>query len=66
MAFCYRFKFRFPHPKEGKKVISFKLVVPFKSRKASGGKFGYSSLGGDHRLITKALKFFRNRQYEKL
>jgi hypothetical protein len=41
MAFCYRFKWRIPHPKEGCKVITFKLVVPFKSRKASNGRFGY-------------------------
>ena len=66
MAFCYRFKWRIPHPKEGNKVISFKLVVPFKSRKASNGRFGYSSLEGDHRLLAKALKFFKNRKYEKL
>jgi hypothetical protein len=66
MAFCYRFKWRIPHPKEGTKVVTFKLVVPFKSRKVSNGRFGYSSLEGDHRLLTKALKFFKNRKYEKL
>jgi hypothetical protein len=66
MAFCYRFKWRIPHPKEGNKLISFKLVVPFKSRKASNGRFGYSSLEGEHRLLTKALKFFKNRKYDKL
>jgi hypothetical protein len=66
MAFCYRFKWRFPHPKEGTKMVTLNLVVPFKSRKASGGRFGYAPLGGDRRLITRALKFFRSRNYEKL
>ena len=66
MAFCYRFKWRFPHPKEGNKVVTFKLVVPFKSRKVSNGRFGYSALEGDQKLLTKALKFFKYRKYDKL
>ena len=33
MAHCYHFKIRIPHPKEGNKILKFKLLVPFKSRK---------------------------------
>jgi len=66
MAFCYRFKFRFPTPKEGKKLLSFKVCVPFKSRRFSGGRFGYSTLEEDTKLIAKALKFLRYRKYQTL
>ena len=45
-SFCYRFKLRVPHPKEGRKLLSFKLAVPFKSRRLSGGRFGYSAMEG--------------------
>jgi hypothetical protein len=68
MAFCYHFKFRIPHPKEigGKKLLKFKLMVPFKSRRFTGGRFGYSSLGEDTKFFAKAMKFLRHRNYDTL
>jgi len=66
MAFCYRFKIRIPHPKEGNKQITFKVLVPFKCRKLSGGRFGYSILDGDTKLLAKMLKIFKNNKYESL
>jgi len=66
MAFCYRFKIRIPHPKEGNKHINFKILVPFKCRKLSGGRFGYSILDGDTKLLAKMLKIFKNNKYESL
>ena len=66
MAFCYRFKLRIPHPKEGNKLLKFKLMVPFKSRKISGGRFGYSTLEEDTKFLAKALKLFKHRTYQTL
>ena len=66
MAFCYRFKLRIPHPKEGNKLLNFKLLVPFKSRKVSGGRFGYSTLEEDTKFLAKALKLFKHRTYQTL
>ena len=60
MAFCYHFKLRMPLKyKAEKKVLKFKLVVPFKSRKLSFGRFGYSSLGEETKFIAKCLKLLR-------
>ena len=69
MAFCYRFKFRIPHPTRygvGSNVITFKLPVPFKSRRFAGGRFGYANMEPDNKLLAKALKVFRrkSRDYE--
>ena len=66
MAFCYRFKLRIPHPKEGNKILNFKLMVPFKSRKLSRGRFGYSTLEEDTKFLSKALQFFKHRTYQTL
>jgi len=71
MAFCYHFKLRIPHPKDfstklGSKKINFKMLVPFKSRRFSGGRFGYSTLEEDTKFIAKALKFLKNRSYSHL
>lgn len=67
MAFCYRFKLRIPQvSKCGQKLMNFKLVVPFKSRRFSGGKFGYSTLEEDTKFIAKALKFLKHRSYQTL
>ena len=67
MAFCYRFKLRLPNYKEsGKKLLNFKVVVPFKSRRLSCGRFGYSTLEEDTKFIAKALKFLKHRTYQTL
>jgi len=66
MAHCYHFKLRIPHPKEGNKILNFKLMVPFKCRKLSGGRFGYSILEGDTKLLAKLLRIFKNNKYESL
>ena len=71
MAFCYRFKWRIPHPtKPGQKVISFKVPVPFKSRRFTCGRFGYSNMmmEGDttNKLLGKAMRFLRNKDYDAL
>ena len=68
MAFCYHFKVRIPHPKDFKvsKKLNFKLTVPFKSRRFSGGRFGYSTLEEDTKFIARALKFLKHRSYSTL
>ena len=66
MAFCYRFKVRISDPKEGNKILNFNLMVPFKSRKISCGRFGYSTLEENTTLLAKALKFFKNTAYQTL
>ncbi len=68
MAFCYHFKLRIPHPKEigKKKLLKFKLMVPFKSRRMSFGRFGYSTLEEDTKFIAKALKWLKHRDYNTL
>ena len=32
MTSCYRFKLRISDPREGNKILNFKLMVPFKSQ----------------------------------
>jgi len=65
MAFCYRFKVRISDPKQCNKILNFKMIVPFKSRKISGGRFGYSTLEEeDTSLLAKALKVFKHRTYQ--
>jgi len=68
MAFCYHFKLRIPHPKDFKssKKLNFKMKVPFKSRRITGGRFGYSTLEEDTKFIAKVLKFLKNRNYNTL
>ena len=66
MAFCYHFKIRVPHPKEGNKLLKFKIVVPFKSRKMSNGRFGYSTLEEDTKFLAKVLRFCKHRTYQTL
>jgi hypothetical protein len=71
MAFCYRFKFRIPHPTRhgvGSNVITLKLPMLFKSRRLLGGRFGYSNMESDNKLLTKALKVFRRttKEYETI
>lgn len=79
MAFCYRFKMRIPHPtKPGQKVINIKVPVPFKSRRFSCGRFGYSNVVMDgsttktaddsntNKLLSKALSFIRKKDYDSL
>lgn len=61
-SFCYRFKLRIPYPREGKKLLSFKVMVPFKCRRLSGGRFGYSSMDSQgSRLLAKALNLIQRR-----
>ena len=71
MAFCYRFKWRIPHPtKPGQKVINIKVPVPFKSRRFTCGQFGYSNMmmeGNTNKLFAKAMKLIRNnKNYDTL
>ena len=40
MAYSYRFKVRIPLPRRPDKILSFGLVLPFKSRKFSLGRYG--------------------------
>ena len=63
MAFCYRFKIRIPHPTRhgSSNVVTLKLPVPFKSRLMTAGRFGYTNMEADNRLLAKALKVFRKR-----
>jgi hypothetical protein len=39
MAYSYRFKVRIPLPRRPDKVLTFGLVLPFKSRKFSLGRY---------------------------
>ena len=52
-----------------KQAWIFKVPVPFKSRRLSGGRFGYSSMGDSQgsRLLAKALNFIHRRgNYDSL
>ena len=42
------------------------MKVPFKSRRITGGRFGYSTLEEDTKFIAKVLKFLKNRNYNTL
>ncbi|TRY70905.1 hypothetical protein TCAL_17258 [Tigriopus californicus] len=65
MAYCYRLKMRIPHPmKRGSsKTLQIKIPVPFKCRRFSGGRFGYSTLEPDTKFLERALQIFRHRSY---
>jgi hypothetical protein len=39
MAYSYRFKVRIPLPRRPDKILTFGLVLPFKSRKFSLGRY---------------------------
>ena len=67
MAFCYRLKFRIPHPTRhgDSKVFTLSVPMPFKSRRMAGGRFGYSNMDADYGsrlLLAKALRVFKKKQ----
>ena len=68
MAFCYRLKFRIPHPTRhgDSKVFTLSVPVPFKSRRMTGGRFGYANMDGadygSRLLLAKALRVFKKKQ----
>jgi len=66
MAYCYRLKMRLPCKPGSKTTLCIRLPVPFKSRRASGGRFGYAKVdesegeGADHgRWMRRVLSLFR-------
>jgi hypothetical protein len=79
MSYCYRFKVRLPVPMKpgASKVLRLRLPVPFKSRRASCGRFGYAcmteddhdgqskkenSVGTAEMLWRRAITFLRSRR----
>ena len=81
MAYCYRLKFRLPVPTRPGccKVVRLRLPLPFKSRRASGGRFAYTSgpmtdddcgdaAGGNRKkgLAERALGFLMHRRYRNI
>uniref|UniRef100_A0A0K2T941 Uncharacterized protein n=1 Tax=Lepeophtheirus salmonis TaxID=72036 RepID=A0A0K2T941_LEPSM len=63
-SYCYHFKLRLPSPAPGDKTVRFKIQVPFKCKRFTPNKFGYSNMNGKTNFLSKALGFLKHKRYE--